>query len=123
MAERKIVKKRRLEENKAAKGVTKEQPRAPLERPRGVRLAMREQWPMGFPVDCPKRLLVAPGYPLGDLDEHIGHVDEVWNVSPGGAEDCRQRCWEVSSPEFGTANVCVFGRRQSCVHLHGYLTQ
>ena len=74
-----------------------------------------------------KRLPVAPAYPLHGHMVHIGQSGDVWNVSPGGAEDCMQRCWEVQSPDFGTGSVrgrlcqCVdFG---SCVHLHGYLIQ
>ena len=53
--------------------------------------------------NCPKRLPVAPAYPLCELGEHMAHVGqsgEVWNVSPGGVKDCKQRCWEVQSPDF-----------------------
>ena len=68
--------------------------------------------------DCPKRLPVAPAYPLCELGEHMEHVGqsgEVWNVSPGGVKDCKQRCWEVQSPDFGTGSVR--GRLHQCVNF------
>ena len=117
--------------------VARGQPRAPVERPRGAVPAVREERPAGFSGicfqcgelghmrrDCPKRLPVATAYPLLELDGHLLHVGlggDSWNVSPGGVDDCMQRCWEVQSPDFGAVSVrgglrqCVdFWRKELC---------
>eukprot|EP00731_Ephydatia_muelleri_P014014 Em0007g1324a len=128
-AERKIVKKRRMEEKGAEKAdgmvqrVARGQPRAPVERPRGAVPAVREERPAGFSGicfqcgelrhlrrDCPKRLPVATAYPLRELDGHKVHVGlggDSWNVSPGGVDDCMQRCWEVQSPALADRFSCL----------------
>ena len=44
---------------------------------------------------------------------HVGLSGDLWNVSPGGVEDCMQRCWEVQSPDIGAGSVR--GRLRQCV--------